>query len=288
MKCNHPASTRSRHGLQGFTLTELVMIIVITVFLSGLLLAMPDRNREKIFVLTDLNNFRQILLATSMYQTENQDFLPHPTWGAINGGNSGPDGWAYAVANRGKITNGPSYIPSCNGRDTNSAQYATQVQFFKIGQLGPFLPSISAMYCPKDVEQWNVNPYKTWFLSRYQKITSYTMNGSVGGYTGPWAGQIAGGKTYQGSDFKSADIIYWEQNETDGFFFSDAGNNPETAGELLTQRHYGSGPVNQGDRGGGVIGRISGAAEFMGADRLTALATGPRPNDLLNGPGYRR
>jgi hypothetical protein len=192
------------------------------------------------------------------------------------------------VANRGKITNGPNYIPSCQGRDTNSAQYATQVQFFKIGQLGPLLPGISVMYCPKDVEQWNLNPYKTWFLSRNQKITSYTMNGSVGGYTGPSAGQIASGMTYQGSDFKSADIIYWEQNETVGFYFADAGCNPESTGSFFSLRHYGSGPSSPKNGSGSVIARISGAAEFMPADQLTALARGPRPNDLLNGPGYRR
>jgi hypothetical protein len=253
---------------------------------------MPDRAREKSHVLVDLNNFRQILAATSMYQTDNQDSMPHPTWGTVNGANSGPDGWAYAVKNNGKITNAPNYIPNCQGRDTNSVQYATQLLFFKIGQLGPFLPNVSVMYCPKDVEQWSSGPFRTWFLNRNQKITSYCMNGTVGGYCGSKLNLIPAGRTFKSVDFKAADIVYWEQNETAGFYFADASNNPETLGEIMTQRHGGPGPFYAAGSnvGGGVIGRISGSAEFMRLDQFMGIhsPTNPPPNDLLNGPGFRR
>ena len=31
----------------------------------------------------------------------------------------------------------------------------------------------------------------------------------------------------------------WEQNESDPFFFNDAGNNPKSIGETLSMRHAG-------------------------------------------------
>ncbi|MCX8107978.1 MAG: hypothetical protein N3G20_04160 [Verrucomicrobiae bacterium] len=88
------------------------------------------------------------------------------------------------------------------------------------------------------------------------------------------------------------DIILWEQNETDGFYFNDLGNNPETGGECVSQRHaggtkYGSDNVARG--GGAMVGRVSGTAEFLKMQKFYDMidrAKTPIPNDILNGPGY--
>lgn len=116
------------------------------------------------------------------------------------------------------------------------------------------------------------------------------MNATVVGYLPFDSGM--GGRTYRSTDFEPTDIIYWEQNETDGFYFNDAANNPETAGEGVAQRHYGIGTytgVSNSSGGGGVLGRLNGAAEFMRMDQFVSFvrSTTPRPNEILNGPGYR-
>jgi hypothetical protein len=152
------------------------------------------------------------------------------------------------------------------------------------------------MWCPKDVAQRGTGDFKTWWRARYVKLTSYCWNGTIGGYCGPKAGGITSGKTYKTTEFKPTDIQLWEQNETDGFFFNDAGNNPETAGEGVSQRHAGGGKYKAGaptaadNKGGGaMIGTIGGTANFIKMKKFLDYSNTklyPRPNELFNGPGY--
>ncbi len=272
-----------------FTLIELLVVIAIIAILAGMLLPALSRAKDKGQNAVDINNVKQVLLSSHMYGSENDDRLPHPTWG---GDLSGPDGWAYATANGGRIPGGPATPGSAAGRDINSPQYSNQVNFFKIGQLGQYLSTPNVLQCPKDVSQRGSGRFKTWWLARPVKVTSYCWNGTIGGYCGPRAGGIASGKTYKMTDFLPTDLQLWEQNETDGFYFNDAGNNPETGGEGVSQRHSGSGTYSANvDRGGGaMVGRIGGTAEFIKLKKFndylnTKLFS--RPNELLNGPGYR-
>ena len=95
---------------------------------------------------------------------------------------NGPDGWAYATANGGRIPGAPAYVQSCAGKDGNSVQFTNQVQFFKIGQLGPFIQDYHVMWCPKDVAtRGGGQLHKDW-LARYVKVTSYCWDGTIGGY----------------------------------------------------------------------------------------------------------
>ena len=257
-----------------------------------MLLPALSKAKDKAQMTLDLNNVKQILLASQMYGTENEDHLPHPTWGDIP---SGPDGWAYAVNNSGRIPGGPNQAPSCRNKDVNTLEFTNQVKFAKIGQVGQYIGDYHAMWCPKDVAtRGGGQLHKDW-LARYVKVTSYCWNGTIGGYCPTDKGM--NGKTYKYSDFLAGDWQMWEQNETDGFYFNDAGNNPETVGETISLRHAGIGNwwtipaanLKRETPGGAVVGFFGGHAQLVKWNKCYDLIhKNPKaPNDLLNGPGYR-
>src|SRR5687767_11538139 len=128
MNLNRPLPTRKDHHSRGFTLIELLVVIAIIAILAGMLIPALARAKDKAQNTIDINNAKQFgAVATFSFTVDNDDKLPHPTWGGVPGG---PKGWAYTT----RTADGRAIPDLSDGRSVTN-----QLPFFKEGQIAPYI-----------------------------------------------------------------------------------------------------------------------------------------------------
>ena len=171
-------------------------------------------------------------------------------------------------------------------------QLAGQYESFKHGQLGNYLQTPQVLMCPKD-KATSTGTNKRLFLQRPIKLTSYTWNGNIIFFHNgnPATGSYNSSRVRKISATDPGDIVQWETDDTNPFWFNDAGNQPH---EGISQRHVTTGTNRQGHQdvgGASTVGIVSGASVNLTYKKFYAMAqTSGRPtvkNDIWWGSSSR-
>jgi prepilin-type N-terminal cleavage/methylation domain-containing protein len=227
----------------GFTLIELLVVIAIIAILASLLLPVLSKAKDRALLANDLNNIRQVLVASHLFAGDNEDYLPYTSWGFP----PDRDCWAHdRNIMDGSGLNSPLVI-------------SNQVESFRRGQLGVYLRDVKLLNCPRDVTDRTTGRGTADFARRTIKICSYVWNGAIVSYSVPPA--TIKTSRFKLSQLRPSGILMWEGPESEeAYLYNDVGNHPH---EGVSQRHCSSRrAINQKDNVAGVapLGTLSGSA----------------------------